>query len=215
MVQPERPPSTESDRDRAGQRPSEARPTPRSFGVELLQTLSMAVVLAFGIRTFVAEARWIPSESMLPTLEVNDRLLVEKVGYYFDEPERGDVVVFRPTQALRDANYRDAFIKRIVGLPGEEVEVRGGKVYVDGTALAETYIQEIPDYTYGPVVVPEGEYFVLGDNRNASFDSHAWGFVPRENIIGRAAVRFWPPTRLGGIDERPLYPDGAMAQPAN
>ncbi|ERN41556.1 signal peptidase I [Rubidibacter lacunae KORDI 51-2] len=186
---------------------------PESFWTELLRTLGIAVVLAMGIRTFIAEARWIPSESMIPTLEVNDRLIVEKVGYYFHEPDRGDVVVFQPTDALKRNNYREAFIKRIIGLPGEEVVVRNGRVFVNGEALSEDYIEEAPLYTYGPKSVPEGQYFVLGDNRNASYDSHAWGFVPRENIIGRAAVRFWPLGRLGGLESsgnRPLLNDDSL-----
>lgn len=174
--------------------------------VELLKTVGMAGVLAIGIRTFVAEARYIPSASMQPTLDINDRLIIEKITYRLRKPERGDVVVFSPTETLRQQNFKDAFIKRVIGLPGEEVEVRGGRVIVNGQSLREKYIEEKPEYDYGPVVVPEGQYLVLGDNRNNSYDSHYWGFVPRENLIGRAAVRFWPPDRLGALDEEPIYP---------
>ncbi len=173
--------------------------------VEIVKTLATAFILAIGIRTLVAEARYIPSSSMEPTLEINDRLIIEKISYRFKTPQRGDVVVFSPTDKLKEQNFKDAFIKRVIGLPGETVEVKGEKVYVNGKALREKYIEEAPEYTYGPVTVPQGQYLVLGDNRNNSYDSHYWGFVPRKNLIGRAIVRFWPINRLGSLDETPLY----------
>ncbi len=168
--------------------------------LESLKTIGLSAILALGIRTFVAEARYIPSGSMLPTLEINDRLIIDKLGYRFKEPKRGDIVVFNPTAALQKENFKDAFIKRVIGLPGDTVEVKGGKVYVNDELLTEEYIKEQPNYDYGPVVVPENQYLVLGDNRNNSYDSHYWGFVPRENIIGQAVIRFFPFHRIGGID---------------
>ncbi len=167
--------------------------------LEVLKTVGLSAVLAVGIRQFVAEARYIPSESMLPTLKVNDRLIIDKVSYRLNPPQRGDVVVFNPTQALEDQNYHDAFIKRVIGLPGDRVEVRGGQVIINGTVLRENYIQERPQYQLDTVVVPADQYMVLGDNRNNSYDSHYWGYVPKDKIIGRAVVRFWPFDRLGGI----------------
>jgi len=182
---------------------------PRKSGenpwVEVAKTIGLSAVLAFGIRTFVAEARYIPSGSMLPTLQINDRLIVDKVGYHFRDPQRGDIVVFSPTDALQRQNFHDAFIKRVIGLPGETVEVKGGRVYVNGQPLRENYVQDSPQYQYGPVTVPTDSYLVLGDNRNNSYDSHYWGFVPREKIIGRAVVRFWPPNRVGEIQPDPSY----------
>lgn len=180
--------------------------------VEGFKTIGLSIVLALGIRTFVAEARYIPSGSMLPTLEINDRLIIDKLGYKFQNPDRGDVVVFSPTDQLK-SQYKDAFIKRIIGLPGETVEVRDGLVFVDGQPLAEKYIAEEPQYNWGPEVVPEDSYLVLGDNRNNSYDSHYWGYVPRDHIIGRAIVRFWPPNRVGGLDESPLYASPSAPQP--
>lgn len=175
--------------------------------VEIVKTLVSAGILAFGIRTFVAEARYIPSSSMEPTLEINDRLIIEKVSYRLHSPKRGDVVVFSPTETLKAQDFKDAFIKRVIGLPGDTVEVKQGKVFVNGKALTEDYIEAPPDYQFTPVKVPEDQYWVLGDNRNNSYDSHYWGFVPRQNLIGRAMVRFWPLNRLGSLDEKPLYPD--------
>lgn len=169
--------------------------------VEGVKTLALSAVLAFGVRTFVAEARYIPSESMLPTLKINDRLLIEKVGYRFKTPERGDIVVFSPTETLKENGYNQAFIKRVIGLPGETITVSGGVVTVDGQPLSENYLADEPDYDFGPVTVPDGHYLVLGDNRNNSYDSHHWGFLPRQNIIGRAAVRFWPLGRMSIIDD--------------
>ena len=173
--------------------------------VEIAKTVAMAFVLSFGIRTFVAEARYIPSSSMEPTLQINDRLIIEKMTYRFNKPERGDVVVFNATEALKEQNFHDAFIKRIIGLPGDKVVVRNGQVKVNGKIIREAYIKEKPNYNYGPVIVPQGNYLVLGDNRNNSYDSHYWGFVPKDKIIGRAFVRFWPPQRIGSIDENPVY----------
>ncbi len=179
------------------QQPSR-RPNP---WVELLQTVSLSVILALGIRHFVAEARYIPSGSMEPTLQINDRLVIEKVTYHFNPPKRGDIVVFWPPARLTPpGQHRDAFIKRVIGIPGDVVEVRNGQVYVNGSALEEGYIKEAPNYQWGPERVPESSYLVLGDNRNSSYDSHAWGFVPAENIIGKAMVRFWPPQRLGWLE---------------
>lgn len=178
--------------------------------IEAIKTVATAAVLAFGIRTFVAEARYIPSSSMVPTLEINDRLIIEKVSYHFNEPQRGDVVVFAPTDTLREQNFKDAFIKRIIGLPGDTVEVKGGRVYVNDRLLSEDYIAEKPNYNYGPVTVPAEQYLVLGDNRNNSYDSHYWGFVPKDRLIGRAIVRFWPLNRVGVLDDAPTYPSTAQ-----
>jgi len=175
--------------------------------VEIVKTLVSAGVLAIGIRACVAEARFIPSESMLPTLEIDDRLIVEKISYRFRKPERGDVVVFSPTDALKEQNYNEAFIKRVIGIPGDTVEVKSGNVLINGKELTEKYILNAPKYQYGPIQVPEGQYLVLGDNRNNSYDSHYWGFVPLDHVIGRATVRFWPPSRLGPLDSQPLYPE--------
>lgn len=178
--------------------------------LEIFKTLGLSAILAFGIRTFVAEARYIPSRSMVPTLQVDDRLIIDKVSYHFKSPERGEIIVFMPPdeastvctgpklQSTPSTN-KDAYIKRIVGLPGDTVEVKEGRVFINNTPLQENYLEEIPEYQYGPRVVPENSYLVLGDNRNNSCDSHYWGFVSRDNIIGRAIVRFWPLDRIGGI----------------
>jgi len=158
-----------------------------------------SVLQAFLIRSFVAEARYIPSGSMLPTLQINDRLIIDKWSYRSQSPQRGDIVLFSPTEALKQQNFKDAFISRLIGIPGDKVEVKGGKVYVNNQPLEENYIEDAPNYQFGPVTVPANSYFVLGDNRNNSYDSHYWGFVPRENIMGKATKRFWPPDRSGAI----------------
>ena len=174
---------------------------------EVVKTIVLSVVLAVGIRTFVAEARWIPSESMMPTLKVNDNLIVDKLSYDFTNPQRGDIVVFSPTDNIKKANpnLKDAFIKRIIGLPGDKVEVKGKRVYINNRPLQENYIEDKPNYMFGPVIVPPKSYLVLGDNRNDSWDSHYWGFVPRNHIIGHAILRFWPPNRIGELNQKPQY----------
>ncbi len=171
-------------------------PAPRVKGVlrEMAETIGLSLVLAFGIRTFVAEARYIPSGSMLPTLEINDRLIIDKLSYDFGDPQRGDIVVFQPPESLEQDG---AFIKRLMGLPGDVIEVKNGQLYVNGEPQLEPYIAAKPDYQYGPVTVPADAYLVLGDNRNKSFDSHYWGFLPADHLIGRAVFRFWPVDRVG------------------
>ena len=181
--------------------------------VEIIKTLVTAVILAFGIRTFVAEARYIPSSSMEPTLQINDRLIIEKITYRFNSPERGDIVVFNPTEALKEKNFNDAFIKRIIGVPGDMVQVKQGQVYLNGELIEEDYISEAPAYEYGPVTVPENQYLVLGDNRNNSYDSHYWGFLPKEKLIGKAFVRFWPLPRLGILGDDSELPQEVEVSP--
>ena len=174
--------------------------------IEGLKTIGLSAILAVGIRHFVAEARFIPSESMLPTLKVDDRLIIDKMSYNFNQPQRGDIVVFNPTDTLKEQKFNDAFIKRVIGLPGDRVMVKSGHVLVNDQTLPESYIKEVPQYEFESVTVPPNSYFVLGDNRNNSYDSHYWGFVPKERIIGRAIVRFWPFDRVGSIQPDPPYP---------
>jgi signal peptidase I len=168
---------------------------------ENIQILVLALGLAFLIRTFVAEPRYIPSESMLPTLEIGDRLIVEKLSYYSHPPHRGDIVVFAPPPQLQEQGYQgdQAFIKRVIGLPGDTIAVQDGRVFVNQQLLTEAYVAEPPNYLMSPMVVPPAQLFMMGDNRNNSNDSHIWGFLPRENIVGHACFRFWPLERFGGI----------------
>jgi signal peptidase I len=168
---------------------------------ENIQILILALGLAFFIRTFVAEPRYIPSESMLPTLEIGDRLIVEKLSYYGHLPHRGDIVVFAPPPQLQEQGYQtdQAFIKRVIGLPGDTIAVQAGRVFVNRDLLTEAYIAEPPNYPMSPIVVPPDELFVMGDNRNNSNDSHIWGFLPKANIVGHACFRFWPLERFGGV----------------
>ena len=175
----------------------ERRYAPKRGGgvVEYLVILLVAFALVFGfVRPFVAEAFYIPSESMVPTLEVDDRVLVNKFIYRFTEPERGDIVVF---ESLEDSDQD--LIKRVVGVPGDEIAVRDGKLFVNGEPQRESYTNEkLPDVSlYTKTIVPKGHVFVMGDNRANSQDSRRFGPLPKENIEGEAFLRFWPPGRIG------------------
>lgn len=169
---------------------------------ENLQILAIAIALAILIRIFIAEPRYIPSDSMEPTLLVGDRLVVEKVSYRLHPPQTGDIIVFEPPSQFQEQFGflpDKAFIKRIIGTPGDSVQVKDGAVYLNDQPLQEDYIAELPAYQMGEVQVPPGQVFVMGDNRNNSNDSHVWGFLPEQNIIGRAVFRFFPFTRMGGL----------------
>ena len=146
------------------------------------------------------ETRYIPAESMLPTLEPNDRVLIHKKAYEESTPKRGDIIIFNPVSELREQNYTLPFVKRVIGLPGEIIEIKNGKVYINNQPIAEDYIAEPPKYTSNPSKIPENSYFVLGDNRNNSYDSHYWGYVPKELIIGKAVSLFFPPSRVREFD---------------
>lgn len=185
---------------------SDVKPTAKSAKgwsswQENLILIAIALCLAFIIRTFIAEPRYIPSDSMVPTLHTGDRLVVEKVSYRFHPPTTGDIIVFQPPEELQRRGYPadQAFIKRVIGIPGNILKVTNGTVYLDGKPLTEDYIAEPPNQPFPPVQVPEDEFFVMGDNRNDSNDSRYWGFLPKQNIIGRATFRFWPLDRIGFI----------------
>jgi signal peptidase I len=153
---------------------------------DILETALLTLAIFLGVRLGVQNFR-VEGFSMEPTLHTGQYLLVDKVSYMVGEPQRGDIVVLRfPQDPRRD------FIKRIIALPGEEVEVRSGVVYIDGKPLEEPYIRDKPLYFYGRQRVPPNQYFVLGDNRNNSHDSHVWDWLPEEYIIGKAWVSYWP-----------------------
>ncbi len=164
---------------------------------ETIESLVIAIVLAAIIRTFIVQAFKIPTGSMRPTLIEGDRILVNKFIYRFQDPRRGDVIVFRYPE-----NPRLAYIKRLVGLPEEELELDDGNVIIDGEAAEEEQVGGRFYYNRGPfgtadepIPIPADNYFVLGDNSANSRDSRYWGFVPRENLLGRAFVIYWPPNR--------------------
>jgi signal peptidase I len=170
----------------------------RRAGVaELVFTAFVAFVLVFGfVRPFVVEAYRIPTESMVPTLEVGDRVLASKFIYRIFEPERGDIVVF-------DSVDEDdqTLIKRVVGLAEDEIQVQGGVLYVNDEAQEEPYLNDADQFRsyYGPTMVPEGHIFVMGDNRGNSADSRVFGPLPVENLKGEAFMRFWPVSTIGTI----------------
>jgi len=164
-------------------------PETRREILDFFKTVLWFAVIFFGLRTFVVEGYEIRGNSMEPTLEDNERLFVLKFTYRFEDVERGDVIVFRYPE---DVSRR--FIKRVIGLPGDTVEIGGDTVLINGQVLQEPYLDEdVSRYRKLPkLTVPENCYYVLGDHRSVSSDSRGGWFVPRENIIGKAALRFWP-----------------------
>ncbi len=161
--------------------------------------LLAAVTLALLMRTFLIAAFYIPSESMEPVLEIGDRLLVSKLSYRIGDPEPGDVVVFRTPPSMQPAQTAE-LIKRVVAVGGQQVEAVNGRLIIDGSPVDEHYLStEVYTRDFGPVLVPAGYVFVMGDNRRSSQDSRVFGAIPESEIVGRAFARFWPPTRLGGL----------------
>lgn len=165
--------------------------------LEAVEVLAVALILSLVVRTFILDNRIVPSGSMLPTIQLQDRLLVDKLLFKFSTIERKDIVVFHPTPS---SGEKDDLVKRVIGLPGEKIEIKNGQVLVNETALEENYLLDKPDYQYGPVTVPADSYFVLGDNRPASNDGHMWGFLPKENITGKVWVRYWPLSSFGKLN---------------
>jgi signal peptidase I len=180
--------------------PIEKKESWTRFFLDLLETLVLSVALFLGINALTARVL-VDGYSMRPTLENQQRLIVNKLAYKSGLPELGDIVVFH-----FPIDPEDDFIKRVVGLPGDEIKIANGNVSVNGEVLIEPYIAAAPNYA-GTWYVPENEVFVLGDNRNNSSDSHVWGAVPSENLIGKAIVIYWPPPAWAMIKHVELNDD--------
>ncbi len=161
------------------------------------ETIVVAFIMALIIRAFFLQVFWIPTGSMLPTLGIGDRIVVNKVAFHFREPRRQEIIVFR--QVAFDGSPKNDLIKRLMGLPGETLEVKDGIVYINNEKIEETHPMNLDFSDFGPVVVPDDAYFVMGDNRPASADSRYWGFLPKRNVIGPTFLRIWPLAQFGLI----------------
>ncbi len=166
----------------------------KSWLRELVESVLPALIIVLVINVFLAQATRVEGQSMEPNLHDDQRLIIEKVTYRFRPPERGDIVVLRPPQ-----ESSEPLIKRVVGLPGETLEIHDGQVYIDGKMVDEPYLNQPTWSTLEPILIPEEHVFVMGDNRQASNDSRAFGVVALDDIIGRAWVRYWPPAEIGPI----------------
>jgi signal peptidase I len=203
------PPVTDTADGRAetGPEPSAKRRSGRSWLVELVVIVVVVLGASFLVRTFVVQTFYIPSGSMIPTLQVGDRILVDKLSYHLHGVGRGDIVVFSKPP-LEHQNIND-LVKRVIGLPGETISSVNGQIYINGKLLPEPWLQPGVKSTPGPnpvpfnldkpYKIPAGEYFVMGDNRTDSEDSRWFGPIPRSLIVGRAFVRIWPLSHLGGL----------------
>lgn len=159
----------------------------------------LTCMMALHLRPLIMDSSVVTSDSMIPTLQVGDRVFTDRMSYKRREPRDGEIVSF--TYPSRTAGAPDdILVKRVIGLPGETIEIKDGAVYRNGERLSEPYIREQIRYTYPSVKVPQGKLFVLGDNRNESDDSHIWGFLDRRRLIGRITLRFWPLSRMGSPD---------------
>jgi len=168
----------------------------REVGITILIAVAVFVLLRLTVQSYT-----VVMSSMEPNFQEGECIMVNKVCYRSSGPQRGEVIVFDPSF---DSEY--PFIKRVIGLPGETVEIKDGKVSINGTPLNEEYIMAPPNYTMPVTEVPENEYFVLGDNRNNSTDSSKGWTVPQDNIIGKAWLTYWPPSKLG-IVKHYSYPE--------
>ncbi len=170
----------------------------RSFIRETLETIALTLIIFVVIRAGVQNFR-IEGYSMEPNFHDGQYLLINKVEYVVHQPERGDVVVFASPQ-----NRERDFIKRVIALPGETVEIKDGRVFVNGQLLPQNYNTNPGSYNFGPVTVGPDQLFVLGDNRNNSSDSHSWGTLPRADVIGKAWISYWPPN-FWGVVQAPSF----------
>jgi signal peptidase I len=173
-------------------------PTPQgnspSWFRELIESVLPALIIVLVVNLFIGQATRVEGQSMEPNLYNNERLIIEKISYRFREPSRGDIVVIKPPR-----QGTVPLIKRVVGLPGEEIEITMDMVYVNGEPLSEQYLSQPTTGSMASQIVPEGHVFVLGDNRRASNDSRSFGMVSYEDIIGRAWFRYWPLDEVGPI----------------
>jgi signal peptidase I len=189
----------------------EQKPRAWRWLVEWVIVLVIVLATTLVVRLFVIQTFSIPSGSMLPTLQIGDRIIVDKLSYHLHGVHRGDVVVFR-RPALEEQNYAD-LVKRVVGLPGETISSSGGQVYINGKVLSEPWLPSGPNSTTGvlqpdahpqfnlpgPVTIPAGDYFVMGDNRTSSQDSRFFGPIPQSLIVGRAVAVVWPLGQSKGL----------------
>jgi signal peptidase I len=179
-----------------------ARPTRRRQVLELVVVVVVVVLATLAVRAYVFEAFYIPSVSMTPTLEVGDRVLVDRLSYHLHAVHRGDIIVFSPPATEDCGGPRPAhLIKRVIGLPGDRISSVGNTILIDGKPLAEPWLPRSDPLgtPIRPYTVPRGEYYVLGDHRDDSCDSRFWGPVPRSLIVGKALWDVWPLSRIGTL----------------
>jgi signal peptidase I len=179
-----------------GHRSPEQRRDRRRAAKEWIILVGIALIVAIVVRQFVFQLFYIPSGSMIPRLEIGDQVFVNKLAYDFGDPARGDLVVFERPDNWRDVNVKD-LVKRIVGLPGETIEGRRGRVFINGKPLPEPYLPAGTDTSnFGPLTIPSDQYFMMGDNRSGSSDSRVHSPVDRDEFVGKVFLTVWPLDRI-------------------
>lgn len=164
---------------------------------EWIKSIIIAFILAYIIKFTLIESYATPTLSMYPTIQTQDRMMAEKVSYRFTVPKRQDIIVFYPPESAQAGKKK--YLKRVVAVGGDTVEIKNSRVYLNRKVLKELYLNEPPYYTLPPTKIPPGHLFVMGDNRNNSADSHIWGTLPVENAIGKLIFRYWPPGRVSAF----------------
>ncbi len=206
------PPTTGPELPAGGEPPAPRRRL--GCALEIVETLVLTLILFWVIQSFVAQPFQVQQVSMMNTIQDGQFVLVDRLTPRFDPYHRGDIVVFTPPQAIAETPNRQPFIKRVIGVAGDTVELRDGAVYVNGIALDEPYVFEVdgepqattPEDGQSSWTIAAGELFVMGDHRQRSADSRVFGTIPIGNVIGRAFLRYWPISTFG-IIQTPTYPD--------
>lgn len=171
-----------------------------TFFSEYVVPVAIGLLIVVFLRSFIFGLFYVPSGSMIPTLEVNDHVVVTKFTYHISKPKRGDIVVFNYPVALKESGEKIKYVKRLIGLPGEKIEIKNNQLYINDELIDEPYVASdtaMPDFS--PIVLNDKEYFMMGDNRNHSNDSRYWGSVEEDLLVGKAQMIYWPLNRIGTL----------------
>lgn len=173
-----------------------------SFLKEFIIPLVIGLIVVYLLRFFIFGLYYVPSGSMIPNLEINDHVFATKFSYQIHDPERYDVIVFNYPIEYKENKKEVRYVKRLMGLPNETIEIRNNKIYINGKVIDDPFRASDTDMSdFGPITIGENEFFMMGDNRNHSNDSRFWGTVPRDLLIGKVQMIYWPISRIGSMNK--------------